>query len=259
MLMCMDPAGDQITLPGESTVEPTFGLPAMWIDERYREEAHFKGYTVVDSATVITTHLTEVIKDNMADLLSYAETQRLLNELSGDYQKLVGDVIPSQISVGGLQRILQNLVAERVSIRDLPTILEGVAEATTFTKNISYITEHIRTRLARQICEANVNVHGHVPLVTLSPKWEQGFAESLVGDREEKQLAMAPSLLQDFILSVRQTFDKFAQSGESPVLLTSPIIRPYVRSVIERFRPATVVMSQNEIHPKARIKTLGQV
>lgn len=258
-LMCMDPAGEQITLPGESTIEPTFGLPAMWIDERYREEAHFKGYTVVDSSTVITTHLTEVIKDNMADLLSYTETQRLLNELTADYQKLVADVIPSQISVGGLQRILQNLVAERVSIRDLPTILEGVAEATTFTKNISFITEHIRTRLSRQICEANINIHGHVPLITLSPKWEQGFAESLVGDREEKQLAMAPSQLQEFILAVRTVFDKFAQSGESPVLLTSPMIRPYVRSVIERFRPATVVMSQNEIHPKARIKTLGQV
>lgn len=259
MLMCMDPAGEQITLPGESTIEPTFGLPAMWIDERYREEAHFKGYTVVDSSTVITTHLTEVIKDNMADLLSYTESQRLLNELSAEYQKLVADVVPSQISVGGLQRILQNLVAERVSIRDLPTILEGIAEATTFTKNISFITEHIRTRLSRQICEANVNIHGHVPLITLSPKWEQAFSESLVGDREDKQLAMAPSILQEFILAVRTVFDKFAQSGESPVLLTSPIIRPYVRSVIERFRPATVVMSQNEIHPKARIKTLGQV
>jgi flagellar biosynthesis protein FlhA len=259
MLMCMDPAGDQITLPGETTVEPTFGLPAMWIDERYREEAHFKGYTVVDSATVVTTHITEIIKDNMADLLSYTESQRLLNELTGDYQKLVADVIPSQVTVGGLQRILQNLVSERISIRDLPTILEGIAEATTFTKNISFITEHIRTRLARQICEANLNVHGHVPLITLSPKWEQAFAESLIGDREEKQLAMAPTLLQDFILAVRTVFDKFAQTGESPVLLTSPMIRPYVRSVIERFRPSTVVMSQNEIHPKARIKTLGQV
>lgn len=259
MLLCMDPAGEQITLPGENTIEPTFGLPAMWIDERYREEAHFKGYTVVDSATVVTTHITEIIKDNMSDLLSYSETQRLLNELTGDYQKLVADVIPSQITVGGLQRILQNLVSERVSIRDLPTILEGIAEATTFTKNISFITEHVRTRLARQICEANVNLHGHVPLLTMSPKWEQAFADSLVGEREEKQLAMAPSLLQEFILAVRGAFDRFAQSGESPVLLTSPMIRPYVRSVIERFRPATVVMSQNEIHPKAKIKTLGQV
>jgi flagellar biosynthesis protein FlhA len=259
MLLCMDPTGEAITLPGEVTIEPTFGLPAMWIDERYREEAHFKGYTVVDATTVVTTHLTEVIKDNMADLLSYTETQRLLNELPQDYQKLVGDVIPSQISVGGLQRILQNLVNERVSIRDLPTLLEGVAEATTYTKNVSMITEHVRARLARQLCEANLNSHGHVPLVTLSAKWEQAFAESLVGDREERQLAMPPSQLQDFIVSVRQTFDKFAQSGESPVLLTSPMIRPYVRSVIERFRPSTTVMSQNEIHPKARIKTLGQI
>jgi flagellar biosynthesis protein FlhA len=260
MLLCMDPTGEPISLPGENTVEPTFGLPAMWVDQRYREEAHFKGYTVVDAATVITTHLTEVIKDNMADLLSYTETQRLLDELPKDYQKLVSDVIPSQISVGGLQRVLQNLVNERVSIRDLATILEGVAEATTYTKNVMMITEHVRTRLARQICESNINVHGHVPLVTLSPKWEQAFAESLIGERgEERQLAMAPSALQDFIVSVRQTFDKFAQTGESPVLLTSPLIRPYVRSVIERFRPQTSVMSQNEIHAKAKIKTVGQV
>ncbi len=259
MLMCMDPAGEAITLPGEATVEPTFNLPAMWIDERYREEAHFKGYTVVDATTVVTTHITEIIKDNMSDLLSYTETQRLLNELPPEWQKLVADVIPTQMTIGALQRVLQSLVSERVSIRDLPTILEGVAEATTYTKNVGLITEHVRARLSRQICEANLNMHGHVPLITLSPKWEQAFADSLVGDREDKQLAMAPSLLQDFIQNVRQVFDKFAQSGETPVLLTSPAIRPFVRSVIERFRPSTVVMSQNEIHAKARIKTVGQI
>jgi len=259
MLMCMDPTGEPITLPGESTTEPTFGLPAMWIDEQYREEAHFKGYTVVDAPTVITTHITEIVKDNMADLLSYAETQKLLDELPREYQKLVADVIPTQISVGGLQRILQNLVAERVSIRDLPTILEGIAEASAYTKNIALITEHVRTRLARQICDQNTNVNGFVPLITLSPEWEQAFADSLVGDAEDKQLAMAPTQLQDFITAVRDVFDEFAKQGESPVLLTSPTIRPFVRSVIERFRPQTTVMSQNEIHPKAKIKTLGQV
>ncbi|MEK7801922.1 MAG: FHIPEP family type III secretion protein, partial [Pseudomonadota bacterium] len=129
MLLCMDPTGEPITLPGENTVEPTFGLPAMWVDARYREEAHFKGYTVVDSGTVVTTHITEIIKDNMPDLLNYAETQKLLNEMPQDYQKLVTDVIPGQITVGGLQRVLQNLLAERVSVRDLPAILEGIAEA----------------------------------------------------------------------------------------------------------------------------------
>jgi flagellar biosynthesis protein FlhA len=259
MLLCMDPTGEAISLPGEATVEPTFGLPAMWIDNRYREEAHFKGYTVVDATTVVTTHITEIIKENMSDLLSYTETQRLLDELPKDYQKLVGDVIPSQLSVGGLQRILQNLVNERVSIRDLPTILEGVAEATTYTKNVMSITEHVRSRLSRQICETNINSHGHVPLVTMSPKWEKNFADALIGERDDRQLAMAPSVLQDFISAVRQVFDKFAQTGESPVLLTSPMIRPYVRSVVERFRPQTAVMSQNEIHPKSKIKTVGQI
>lgn len=259
MLMCMDPTGAPITLPGENTVEPTFGLPAMWIDEQYREEALFKGYTVVDAPTVITTHITELVKDNMSDLLSYAETQKLLDEMPKEYQKLVADVIPGHMTVGGLQRILQNLVSERISVRDLPTILEGIAEATVYTKNIAYITEHVRSRLARQICNDNMNASGFVPLLTLSPEWEQAFTESLLGDGEDRQLAMAPTQLQNFITSVREAYEKFIAVGETPVLLTSPAIRPFVRSVVERFRPATIVMSQNEIHPKAKIKTLGQV
>lgn len=259
MLLCMDPTGAAITLPGESTTEPTFGLPAMWIDNQNREEAHFKGYTVVDAPTVITTHITEIIKDNMPDLVSYAETQKLLDELPKEYQKLVADVIPGQINIGGLQRVLQNLLGERISIRDLPTILEGVAEATNYTKNTAFITEHVRTRLARQLCDNNTNANGVVPLLTLSPEWEQAFGESLMGDGEEKQLAMPPSQLQEFIVAVREAYDEISAQGETPVLLTSPAIRPYVRSVIERFRPQTVVLSQNEIHPKARIKTFGQV
>lgn len=259
MLMCMDPSGAAITLPGESTVEPTFGLPAMWIDAQYREEAHFRGYTVVDAPTVVTTHLTEIVKDNMSDLMSYAETQKLLDEIPKEYQKLVADVIPSQVSVGGLQRILQNLVSERVSVRDLPAILEGISEAAAHTRNVALITEHVRSRLARQLCDAHANAHGVLPLITLSPEWEQNFAEALIGEGEERQLAMPPTHLQEFIRRVREIFDKMAQSGESPVLLTSPGIRPYVRSVVERFRPQTVVMSQNEIHPKAKIRTLGQI
>ncbi|MBX2833409.1 MAG: flagellar biosynthesis protein FlhA [Micavibrio sp.] len=259
MMMCMDPTGANINLPGENTTEPTFGLPAMWIDQQYQEEAHFKGYTVVDAPTVITTHITEIIKDNMPDLLNYAETQKLLDELPKEYQKLVADVIPAQINVGGLQRVLQKLLAERVSVRDLPTILEGIAEAATYTKNISHITEHVRSRLSRQLCDSHTNPAGVLPLVTLSPDWEQSFAAALMGDGEEKQLAMPPTQLQQFITDIRENFDDIMATGEIPVLLTSPGIRPYVRSVIERFRPQTTVMSQNEIHPKARIQTLGQV
>ena len=259
MLMIMDPRGEDITLPGEKTSEPTFGLPAMWIDENNREEALFRGYTVVDPATVITTHLTEVIKDNMAELLSFAETQKLMDELDKEHQKLIADMIPAQISVGGIQRVLQNLLNERISIRDLPTILEAVSEACGHTRNVMMITEHVRARLSRQISDMNTNDQGFIPLVTLSPEWEQNFAESLVGGGEERQLSMAPSRLQEFIGNLRRTFERQAMMGESPALLTSPSIRPYVRSIVERFRPSTVVMSQNEIHPKARIKTVAQI
>ncbi|MGP1394723.1 MAG: flagellar biosynthesis protein FlhA [Inquilinaceae bacterium] len=259
MLLIMDPRGEPITMPGEATTEPTFGLPAMWIDSAHREEATFKGYTIVDAQTVVTTHLTEIIKDQMPELLSYVETQKLLDELDKEHQKLVGDVVPAQISVGGLQRILQNLLAERVSVRDLPTILEGVAEACGYTRNVNAITEHVRSRLARQISGSATNEQGFIPLVTLSPGWEQAFAEAIVGEGDDRQLAMAPSRLQEFISTVRETFERHAMMGEAPVLLTSPGIRAYVRSIVERFRPSTVVMSQNEIHPKAKIRTLGQI
>ncbi|PKU26242.1 flagellar biosynthesis protein FlhA [Telmatospirillum siberiense] len=259
MLMVMDPRGEDITLAGEQTREPTFGLPAVWIDPANREEALFRGYTVVDPSTIITTHLTEVIKDHMSDLLSYAETQKLLDELDKENQKLVADMVPSQITLGGIQRVLQNLLQERVSIRDLASVLEGVSEACSHSRNVMIITEHVRTRLARQISDANTSAQGFIPLVTLSPEWEQAFIESLQGTGEERQLVMAPSRLQDFITKTRQTFERFAMQGETPVLLTSPTVRPYVRSIVERFRPVTVVMSQSEIHPKAKIKTMGQI
>ena len=259
MLLVMDPRGEPVTIPGQQTKEPTFGLPAVWIQESQREEAAFKGYTVVDPATVVTTHLTEVVKDNMPDLLSYAETRKLMDDLPKVNQKLIDDLIPSQTSVNGVQRVLQALLAERVSIRDLPTILEGIAEATGYTHNITLITEHVRAKLSRQLSAANTTPEGYIPLLTLAPDWEQAFTESIVGQGDERQLAMAPSKLQQFIASVRKSFDTQAEKGELPVLLVSPAIRPYVRSIIERFRPSTVVMSQNEIHAKAKIKTLGQV
>jgi flagellar biosynthesis protein FlhA len=259
MLLVMDPRGDDIALAGEPTNEPTFGLPAMWVPEDQREEAGFRGYTVVDPPTVITTHLTEIIKDNMADLLSYAEAQKLLDELRPEHKKLLGDMVPSQISISAIQRVLKTLLRERIPIRDLPTILEGIAEACGGTASPAIITEHVRARLARQISNQAAGDHGYVPLVTLSAEWEQAFAESIAGSGEEAQLRMAPSRLQEFIAAVRQNFDRFAMMGENPALLTSPHIRPYVRSIVERFRPHTMVMSQNEIHPRVKIKTLGQI
>jgi flagellar biosynthesis protein FlhA len=259
MLLVMDPRGEEISLAGEKTTEPTFGLPAMWVEEANKEEALFRGYTVVEPATVITTHITEVIKDNMSELLSYTETQKLLDDLEKEQQKLISELIPAQISLGGVQRVLQNLLAERISIRDMPTILEGISEACGNTRNVMMITEHVRARLARQISDFNANDQDFIPLITLSPQWEQAFAESLVGTDDDKQLSMQPTRLQEFITAVRNTFERQAMMGEAPVLLTSPAIRPFVRTIIERFRPITVVMSQNEIHPKVKIKTVGNI
>lgn len=259
MLLVMNPSGGKITLPGEETVEPTFGLPAMWVAENHREEALFRNYTVVDPPTVITTHITEIVKENMADLLSYSETQKLLDDLPKGEQKLIADIIPGVISVSSVQRVLQNLLNEQVSIRDLPTIMEAVAEAARITQNITLITEHVRARLARQISHANINDDGYIPLLPLTPAWEQAFTDSLIGQGEERTLSMAPSKIQEFITAIRSKFDQLALQGQVPVLLTSPTIRPYVRSIVERFRASTVVMSQNEIHPKAKIKTLGQL
>ncbi|EQB18127.1 flagellar biosynthesis protein FlhA [Novosphingobium lindaniclasticum] len=255
-LLVINAGGQDVGIRGEPTKEPVFQLPALWIDRDMRQEAGFRGLTVVDCGTVVTTHLTEIVKDNIADLLSYTETQKLLNEVHKDTEKLIADLIPSKISISGVQRVLQNLLSEGISIRDVPTILEGVAEATAMTGNLTQVTEHVRARLARQI-SAQQTFDGTIPIVTLGGEWDEAFGEAIVGQGDDRHLAMAPSQLQAFIATVRDTYDRLAGQGEIPCLLTSPPLRPFVRSIIERVRPATVVLSQNEIHPRARLRSLG--
>jgi flagellar biosynthesis protein FlhA len=257
--MVMDPTGAQVDLPGIHTTEPTFGLPATWIEPTLQEQAAVKGYTVVDAATVLSTHLTEVLKLNVAELLSYAEVQKLLKELPKEQAELIKDIVPSQITVSGIQRVLQLLLNERVSIRDLATILEGIADGLAYTRNPSMLVEHVRARLSRQICAQYVSPNGYLPLIALTAAWEQAFAESIVGQGEERQLAMQPSKLTEFIGLVRNRFEEAAREGEAPVLVTSAGIRPFVRDIVERFRAQTPIMSQAEIHPRARLKTVGAV
>ncbi|RTL48107.1 MAG: flagellar biosynthesis protein FlhA [Bradyrhizobiaceae bacterium] len=257
--MVMDPAGNQVNIPGTHTVEPTFGLPATWVDAALKEEASLKGYTVVDAPTVMSTHLTELLKNNMSDLLSYGEVQKLLKELPKEQGELIKDIVPTQITVSGIQRVLQLLLAERISIRDLSTILEGIADALAFSRNPATIAEHVRARLARQICAQNTSMNGYLPLIALSAKWEQAFAESIIGTGEDRSLAMQPSKLSEFMNAVRDKFEQAAREGEAPVLVTSAAIRPFVRSLVERFRAQTTVLSQAEIHPRARLKTVGSV
>ena len=257
--MVMDPAGGQVKLPGTHTTEPTFGLPATWVDGSLKEEASMKGYTVVDAATVLSTHLTELLKSNMAELLSYGEVQKLLKELPKEQADLVKDLVPNLITVSGIQRVLQILLAERVSIRDLATILEGIADGIAGSRNPATLTEHVRARLSRQLCAQYTGQGGYLPLIAMSAKWEQAFAESLIGQGDERQLAMQPSRLSEFISLVRERFEEAAREGEAPVLVTSSNVRPFVRGIVERFRAQTPVLSQSEIHPRARLKTVGSI
>jgi flagellar biosynthesis protein FlhA len=259
-LLVMDPRGGVPDLKGETTQEPAFGLQALWIDPALRDEAVFRGYTVVDPSSVLATHLTEMIKQTMSELLSFAETQKLVDDLPREQQKLIAELIPSQISMGGVQRVLQMLLAERVSIRDLPTILEGIQEASAGQiRAMTGIVGHVRTRLSRQISDSHIGPAGYIPLVTLSPEWETAFTEALSGPPEDRHLAMAPTRLTDFMQRLRTTFETAAQSGEAPVLLTGSQIRFHVRAIVERIRPTTPVLAQTEIFPRARIRTVGSV
>jgi flagellar biosynthesis protein FlhA len=260
LLLAISPEGPLPDLPGERTQEPAFGLPALWIEERERDEALARGCTVVDCAGVLATHLTEVVRENMSELLSYAETQKLIEELPREQQKLVQELIPAQASIGLLQRLLQSLLAERVSIRDLPTILEGLQEAMAGNlRSLPQILGVVRMRLARQISEAARGPGGYVPIVTLSPEWEVAFAEALGGPAEDRQLVMEPARLQSFIQRLRDVMDAQGALGEAPVLLTSGALRPHLRSIVERFRPSTVVMAQGELHPRVRVRALASL
>jgi flagellar biosynthesis protein FlhA len=257
--LAMDASGVATPMSGERVNEPVFGLPAVWIDKTLKDEATMNGYTVVDAATVLTTHFTELVKDNMADLMSFTVLKEITDELPAPQKALLDDIVPTQITMSGIQRILQNLLREKVSVRDFATILEAIAEGSGATTDLMMITEHVRTRLARQLCNANLASDGQLAVVTLSPQWEQAFAEALIGEAGAKQLALEPTKLHEFVNELRRAFETAAQSGDTPVLLTSAPIRPYVRSLVERFRAQTIIMSQNEIHPKARLRAAGTI
>ena len=258
-LLAMNPSGDPIELVGESTQDPAFGIPAMWFSIDQRTTAEKKGYTIVPVETVLITHFSEIVKDNLPELLTYAETRKILEHLPPDHDKLLKEIVPSQVSYGTIQRVLHSLLRERVSIRDLSSILEAIAEVCSSTTNVRSISEHVRSRLARQICSGYADANNILSVVHLSSEWEKIFLESLYGEGENKQLTISPSQLQDFITKTKNILDELGSKGNQPVLLTSSPIRFHVRNLIERFHPLTPVLAQTEIHPRVRIKTIGHV
>jgi flagellar biosynthesis protein FlhA len=258
MVLAMNPAGGFPEIEGERTKEPAFGLPAVWISEMKRQEAQLHGYTVVDLPSVLITHLTELVREHLPELLSYAETQKTLEGLPKEHQRLVSDLVPSQITTGGIQRVLQALLAERVSIRDLPTILEGVQEACAGgARAVAAIVAHVRIRLARQISLANTGPGGYIPVIPVSATWEATLSDAIVSQGDERQIAIAPSTLRDFMQKVRVTLE--AVPNENPAIVCSAQLRPHVRTLIERSHPATPVLAQQEIYGKAQVRALGTI
>ncbi len=258
-ILLMDPKGATVDLPGKHTHEPVFGLAAVWADLNLHDDAAARGYSIADCAAVLTTHLAEILKTHMPDLLSYAQTKKLLDGLPAEHRELAEELIPSQIAVTGVQRVLRNLLAERVCIRDLPAILEGISEALGRTRDTTLITEHVRTGLSRQLCHQYVSAEGHLPVIALSRGWEDMFHAALANAQDACRIAIAPDQLQAFTQSVQVRFDAAVQDGETPALLTCARLRPHVRFLIERCRAQTPVLSQNEIHPSVRLRTLGRI
>lgn len=257
--LAMNPNGDAIAFPGEATTEPAFGLPAKWIMGSQKNEAEHKGLTVVDPATVITTHMIELVKSNISELLTFADVQKLIEGLNESHRKLVNDMLPSQVSMGTIQRILQNLLDEKISIRDLPTILEAIAESGLGAKSVTALTEFVRSRLSRQITHTFA-FNNTLNVVMLSPEWENEFAASIVGDyNSARELAMAPSQLQRFIKKANDFMKRSEIAVHSPVIVTSSGIRPFVQTVVDKLGPKVPVLSQNEIHHKVSIETLGEI
>ncbi|GEN58365.1 flagellar biosynthesis protein FlhA [Acetobacter nitrogenifigens] len=259
-LLVMNSKGGMPDLPGEETREPAFGIQAIWVDVSLREKATFKNYTVVDPVSVIITHLSELVRENISDLLTYSEMQKLLDEIPRDQQKLVSDLIPSQISLSAVQRVMQGLLSERVSIRDISAILESIQEGCgQGMRSVSQLTSHVRTRLCRQISAAYTGPNGYIPLIALSSEWEELLQDSMVGPPDDRQLALAPSKLNELIGRLKAVLDQTAGVGEVPVLIVGGGIRTAVHAILERLRLTTPVLAQTEIAPRAKIKTIATI
>lgn len=255
--MAMDPGMVTETIKGIATTEPAFGLPAIWITEDKKERAQIAGYTVVDCATVMATHISEIIKQHGHELIGRQEVQNLLDNLAKTYPKLVEELVPSILSLGTIMRILQNLLAEGVSIRDLRTILETMADWAPVTRDPDVLTEYVRHALARAI-SAGLAVGGVIPLITLAKPVEDAIGKSIQHKETGSYLAIDPHTAQTILDSIGRAIPLFA-GGQRPVLLAAPQIRPHVRKLTERYYPSLVILSHNEITPNLKIRSLGTV
>lgn len=245
-------------VPGIETTEPAFGLPALWIPESEREQAELNGYTVVDAVSVLATHLTEVIKSHAAEILGRQEAQNLVDNLKKTNKALVEEVVPDLLTVGEVQKVLQNLLAERISIRDMETIFEVLSDYARATKDTEILTEYVRHAMARQITQANVQ-NGQLPCVTLDPALENRIAGGVQRTDRGSYVSLDPDSMKKLIDSLNTELQKLTNMGYQPIVLTSPAVRLYFRKLVERSVPGIIVLSQAEIEQNVEIQILGVV
>ena len=255
--MAMDPGMVTEKIRGIATKEPAFGLPALWITEDKKERAQIAGYTVVDCTTVMATHISEVIKQYAHELIGRQEVQGLLDNLAKSYPKLVEELVPTVLSLGTIMRVLQNLLREGVSIRDLRTILETMADWAPVTRDTDILTEYVRHALARTI-SSNLAINGVIPIITLSKQVEDIIVNSVQHKETGSYLSIDPTIAQQILDSVGKVITLF-EGGSRPTLLSAPQIRPHVRSLTERYFPALMVISHNEVIPSLKVRSLGTV
>lgn len=247
-------------VPGEEVIEPAFGMKALWVTEAFTDEVKRQGCKPVDNLSVLLTHLSEVIRANLAQLLSYKDMRGLLDRLDPEYKRLVEDLCPSQISYSGLLAILKILLAERVSIRNLHLILEAIAEIAPHVRRSEHVAEHVRTRLAQQIC-GDLSDNGVLNVIRLGNRWDLAFHQSLKRDAKGDvvEFDADPRLIEQFATEASAAIRKFTENGTSVVLAVTPEARPYVRMILERVFPTLPILSHVEVARSAEIRALGAV
>lgn len=258
-LLAFSPGGQKLQIAGKDTLEPSFRIPARWILPAQQQEAAQQGLTVVDVETVLTTHLSETIKAHMSQLLTYSATQKLLDNLGPENQKLVQDLIPGLVPLTTLQKVLANLLAERISIRHLTLILEAMHEAASFTRNVRLMTEHVRSRLALQISRSLLGEDGFISVIPLSPQWERELNEAIIVDGDQRTFVLSPSRTQEFVQVVRAKLAAATARGTWPAILTSGEVRPFVRTLVERINPTISVIAHAEVHQRSKLRTVDQI
>ena len=257
--LAMDPGGVIEPVDGIETVEPVFGLPAVWISEDQKDEAQYNGYTVVDLSTVVATHLTEILKSNLHELFGRQELVRILDNFKETYPKIVGDLIPEILNMGQVLKVLQNLLREGVSIRDLRTVLETLAEYGATIKDADALTEFVRQSLYRTITETIRSEQGDIPIFTLDRGIEESIASNLIQTEQGQQLSLDPKITQSILASLNEKIEEATSMGEKMVVLCSPVIRNHFKRLTEKFIPNLMVVSHNELSPDANIRSLGTV